>query len=681
MLGIKNFKWLIMFITALFVMSALIYPVAYAGGLKFGIISVVKDKIEELKEKKREKIAKEIARIRHFEAETNTQGTASFTLPDGKNISCYVYDEEIENLPISGVKVYLITDGEGSKGAYFIVDPQGEYCPQIVNALEYGERQSISRSEAEYQAQFIGLGKKIWLTFKKGSLGGNAPDPLQADIIDQDLLDYILGNLLVYMYSCTLYDLMPYSSYTDFLKSQLREHGAEFLVTTLVLPVGLPVAIASAVVDLAIFGQDAYWYKYYGDRGYTDQDWFDIYQKINMGNIGMYVVYPRKSIPPSESKGAVGGKIIDSSGNPIKCVFVQLIPPPGIAKTGLTGLFYFEDVSAGTYKVRAFGEGYRENWVDDVNPGDINLVIILSPANQIPVISSLSVPSSVSVNSSSLVTCTASDLDGDPLTYTWNCNGGSISGSGYQVTWNAPGSEGTYQVQVIVSDPDERKAIKTVDIYISASDGAGLEIIASYDCPGSIIGGITFDGSNLWSCDIGTEKIYKHNMDAILSVASTYNAPGSEPDGLAWDGTNLWSCDPVENRIYRHNMDSSLSVQNSFGAPGSSVEGLTWDGSNLWSCDHYTKKIYKHKSIFSSVGALSYNSPGPSPQDLAWDGTNIWSCDQETGKIYKHKLDYKLSVEISYDAPGKHPEGLTWDGTYLWCCDPDMDKIYKLRVP
>jgi hypothetical protein len=74
-------------------------------------------------------------------------------------------------------------------------------------------------------------------------------------------------------------------------------------------------------------------------------------------------------------------------------------------------------------------------------------------ANTPPVIASLAPSSSIVLPSGSCtVTCTASDADGDALTYTWSTTGGAISGTGSTITWTAPATEGTYNISVSVSD-------------------------------------------------------------------------------------------------------------------------------------------------------------------------------------------------------------------------------------
>jgi hypothetical protein len=77
----------------------------------------------------------------------------------------------------------------------------------------------------------------------------------------------------------------------------------------------------------------------------------------------------------------------------------------------------------------------------------------ISVANAPPEISSLD-PSttSVSLEEGCIVSCVASDADGDTLTYDWTATGGAITGEGSTITWIAPAAEGSYTITVSVSD-------------------------------------------------------------------------------------------------------------------------------------------------------------------------------------------------------------------------------------
>jgi len=50
------------------------------------------------------------------------------------------------------------------------------------------------------------------------------------------------------------------------------------------------------------------------------------------------------------------------------------------------------------------------------------------------------------------VTCTASDRDGDELSYNWSASGGNITGTGPEVTWTAPEEVGVCDITVVVND-------------------------------------------------------------------------------------------------------------------------------------------------------------------------------------------------------------------------------------
>lgn len=94
-------------------------------------------------------------------------------------------------------------------------------------------------------------------------------------------------------------------------------------------------------------------------------------------------------------------------------------------------------------------------------------------SNSNPVITSIVVnPSSAATGSIVNVTVTATDVDGDALTYSYTPNGGAISGVGSSVSWTAPGTAGTYSVSVVVSDGKGGSATGSGALTVTATSSS-----------------------------------------------------------------------------------------------------------------------------------------------------------------------------------------------------------------
>jgi len=80
--------------------------------------------------------------------------------------------------------------------------------------------------------------------------------------------------------------------------------------------------------------------------------------------------------------------------------------------------------------------------------------------------------------------CEANDPNGDELTYVWSVNGGNIIGSGSEVQFLAPLTEGIYIVTVTVDDGRGLSTTQRVSILVKIFDGEG-KIIAWYPFTGN----------------------------------------------------------------------------------------------------------------------------------------------------------------------------------------------------
>ena len=80
---------------------------------------------------------------------------------------------------------------------------------------------------------------------------------------------------------------------------------------------------------------------------------------------------------------------------------------------------------------------------------------------------------------------------------------------------------------------------------------------------------------------IGTDlKMRSHQWEVGLPVLQTIDTPGTQPGGLSWDGSHLWSSDTSNGFLYRYDhffrvLDSKKSLIPNPGA-------IAWGGDRLW---------------------------------------------------------------------------------------------------
>jgi hypothetical protein len=117
--------------------------------------------------------------------------------------------------------------------------------------------------------------------------------------------------------------------------------------------------------------------------------------------------------------------------------------------------------SAGSYDITVT--------VTDGRGGEVmgDVTIVVRP-NKPPIITSLAADADWSTPLGTIqVMCTASDPDDEELSYEWSSSGGSISGTGSEVTWIAPEEAGIYNVTAVVIDGYGAEDTKSVTLSVA----------------------------------------------------------------------------------------------------------------------------------------------------------------------------------------------------------------------
>jgi hypothetical protein len=116
--------------------------------------------------------------------------------------------------------------------------------------------------------------------------------------------------------------------------------------------------------------------------------------------------------------------------------------------------------------------------IDGLGGEDTDSIAITVRTNGAPAIMSLTADANWTTPSGNLqLTCSASDPDGDELTYDWSATAGSTSGTGPAVSWTAPQTVGTYDLTVLVTDDYGESATRTISLSVLSGQPPLIETL------------------------------------------------------------------------------------------------------------------------------------------------------------------------------------------------------------
>jgi len=211
------------------------------------------------------------------------------------------------------------------------------------------------------------------------------------------------------------------------------------------------------------------------------------------------------------------------------------------------------------------------------------------------------------------------------------------------------------------------------------------EVHSSFKTPGNFPTGLTFDGTNIWIADRGTDQLYQLNRETG-QIIRKISSPGYWPEGLAWDGQYLWNVDikgglPLaenyDGSIYKINPDDGM-ILHTIKSPTNSPRGLCWDGKFLWCVDSQKDQIIQFDPNDGTT-IKSFKSPASDPRGITFDGKYLWVSDRVSNQLYM--VDPKTGwVLIVADAPGEFTVDLCFDGKFIWAADHEKKEIFKLKI-
>ena len=105
---------------------------------------------------------------------------------------------------------------------------------------------------------------------------------------------------------------------------------------------------------------------------------------------------------------------------------------------------------------------------------------------------------------------------------------------------------------------------------------------------GGIPQGITFDGSSIWTANLGGSVSIRSSPGSNGALTTTVTNGFVAPLGILFDGSNIWVTDQGDDRLKKLNADASVAVSIPMGSdPGHAV----FDGMNIWVPNQFSNSV------------------------------------------------------------------------------------------
>ncbi|MBI4685680.1 MAG: carboxypeptidase regulatory-like domain-containing protein [Nitrospirae bacterium] len=271
--------------------------------------------------------------VKSYEAYTDSNGVARFTLANGKLSSVQVINQQT-GVPIEGIKVSLISDG--TNGFYMTTADKDNYIESIVNAsiIDLGKT-SVFASATESTITAT-------LTDWKQVIIKDTVVPITQDKIPTNLWQYFVENKVrkikaikideIYNTWAFIKDLIGFGKKYRHILEATKEVGLWTQIKFYYSVIEINEALLAAQLEKSFY-----------NRGFKPDDLVDVFEIIDKP--GFYVFVPQRELPNLTNSATIYGRVTDETGKPVpQGAKIKLSPYVEPKYTDAEGFYRFDNV-------------------------------------------------------------------------------------------------------------------------------------------------------------------------------------------------------------------------------------------------------------------------------------------------------------------------------------------------
>ena len=305
-------------------------------------------------------------------------------------------------------------------------------------------------------------------------------------------------------------------------------------------------------------------------------------------------------------------------------------------------------------------------------------------ANQAPRVTVSPATATVEGDGELTVSGTATDPEGDRLTYAWSSNGGGsfADSSASDTTWTAPRKIDTNQsitLTLTVTDDGAgaRMASGTVEVTVPGNEPP----------PGpTATGGGGGGGGPSGPVPSGIEFEWNVTRD-IEQLDGGHDAPTG-----AWsDGTLLWLAhngDGADDAVYAYDLATGERVEErefELHETNRAPRGVASDGVTMWIADSGRDTLFAHDLATGERlpgQDVMLHRDNADPRGIWSDGVTMWVLDGGDEALFAYDLaSGEVLAEYALDSGNDDPRGLWSDGVTIWVSDHGAKRLFAYRIP